>query len=57
METYIKRASYYVFLQLYAIHGAWWHNRFGHRARHGCINLPLSEAEWLYNWADIETRV
>jgi Uncharacterized protein conserved in bacteria len=24
---------------------------------HGCINLPLSAAAWLYNWAPIGTTV
>ncbi|MFH1508934.1 MAG: L,D-transpeptidase family protein [bacterium] len=36
----------------YALHGAYWHNNFGHIMSHGCINLPLGAAEWLYNWAD-----
>lgn len=45
------------FYQGYAIHGAYWHNLFGRKATHGCINLPVKESEWLYNWADIGTRV
>ena len=24
---------------------------------HGCINEPLGQAEWLYNWSSIGTRV
>ncbi|MFC1721305.1 FG-GAP-like repeat-containing protein [Patescibacteria group bacterium] len=35
----------------YTIHGAYWHNNFGHRMSHGCVNEPLTEAGWLYNWA------
>jgi lipoprotein-anchoring transpeptidase ErfK/SrfK len=45
------------FYQGYAIHGAYWHNNFGRRASHGCVNVPLLSAEWLYNWADTGTRV
>lgn len=45
------------FYQDYAIHGAYWHNRFGRRASHGCVNVPLSSATWLYNWASRGTRV
>ncbi len=38
-----------------ALHGTYWHSQFGTGARlsHGCINLPLDAAEWLYNWAPL----
>jgi lipoprotein-anchoring transpeptidase ErfK/SrfK len=45
------------FYQAYAIHGAYWHNNFGRPASHGCVNVPLASAEWLYNWAGVGTRV
>jgi len=45
------------FYQGYAFHGAYWHNRFGKPASHGCVNLPLDAATWLYNWAPAGTRV
>lgn len=45
------------FYQGYAIHGAFWHNNFGVRASHGCVNVPLSSAEWLFAWANTGTRV
>jgi lipoprotein-anchoring transpeptidase ErfK/SrfK len=41
----------------YFIHGAYWHNNFGHRMSHGCINMRTSEAEWIYNWAEVGTQV
>jgi len=34
----------------YALHGAFWHSRFGRRRSHGCINLGPSDARWLFNW-------
>ncbi len=42
-----------------ALHGAYWHNYFGTGVRlsHGCVNLPLDSAAWLYNWAPIGTTV
>ncbi len=42
-----------------AMHGTYWHNMFGTGVRmsHGCINLPLDSAAWLYNWAPIGTPV
>jgi len=45
------------FYGAYAIHGTYWHNKFGSRASHGCVNVPVASAQWLYNWADIGTRV
>lgn len=45
------------FYQGYAIHGAYWHSNFGVRASHGCVNVPLTSAQWLFDWAGIGTRV
>ena len=41
----------------YALHGTYWHNNFGQRMSHGCVNLPTPEAEWFYNWTEIGTPV
>ena len=35
----------------YALHGAYWHNNFGHQMSHGCVNLPIPDAEKLFYWA------
>lgn len=42
-----------------ALHGTYWHNRFGTGARlsHGCVNLPLKSAAWLYDWAAVSMPV
>ncbi len=42
-----------------AIHGTYWHDRFGTGVRmsHGCINVGLTQAAWLYNWAPMGTPV
>ncbi len=45
------------FYQGNAIHGTWWHNKFGHRASHGCVNVPVPASRWLYDWAPLGTRV
>jgi len=34
----------------YALHGAFWHSKFGHERSHGCINLPPSDAKALFSW-------
>ena len=36
----------------YYLHGAYWHNNFGHPMSHGCVNISYANAEWLYNWMD-----
>jgi hypothetical protein len=41
----------------HALHGAYWHNDFGTPRSHGCINLPLWFAEWLYYWLPYGGRV
>ncbi len=41
----------------YAIHGAYWHNNFGTPVSHGCINLPVNNAQWLFEWTKIGTPV
>ena len=38
-------------------HGTYWHNNFGNRMSHGCVNLPLGTAESLYSWAPNGTEV
>ncbi|MCC6703819.1 MAG: L,D-transpeptidase family protein [Thermomicrobiales bacterium] len=42
------------------LHGAYWHNNFGNpaaRSSHGCVNLPLDFAAWLFSWANYGTEV
>ncbi len=41
----------------YGLHGTYWHANFGHPMSHGCVNLPTSEAEWLFYWAAVGTSV
>jgi lipoprotein-anchoring transpeptidase ErfK/SrfK len=45
------------FYQGYGIHGTYWHNNFGHPMSHGCVNTPTTDAQWLYNWADVGTLI
>lgn len=34
-----------------AIHGAFWHNDFGERRSHGCINVKPEDAKWIFRWS------
>jgi len=33
-------------------HAAYWHNSFGQRMSHGCVNLSPRDARWLYEWTE-----
>lgn len=35
-----------------AFHGTYWHNEFNHPHSHGCINLPIEAARWIYLWSN-----
>ncbi len=36
----------------YSLHGAYWHNDFGTRRSHGCVNLSVPDSKWLFYWTD-----
>jgi hypothetical protein len=33
-----------------AIHAAFWHNYFGTRRSHGCVNARPEDAKWIFRW-------
>ncbi len=40
-----------------ALHGAYWHDYFGYRTSHGCVNLTVADAHWLFEWAQLGDQV
>ena len=55
---FLKNVPYVMFFKgSYAIHVTYWHNKFGSRASHGCVNLRVEDAQWVYEWAPMGTRV
>lgn len=40
------------FYGAYALHAAYWHDDFGFIRSHGCVNLALYDAKWLYFWTE-----
>jgi len=36
-----------------AIHGAYWRTYFGYEQSHGCVNLSVGDAHWVYEWAQL----
>lgn len=47
----------YINYQAEALHGAYWHNNFGQKMSHGCINQPLDVAAFMYDFAPLGTQV
>jgi lipoprotein-anchoring transpeptidase ErfK/SrfK len=41
--------------QARAIHGAYWRQKqfFGYQGSHGCVNLPIGDANWVFAWASV----
>jgi len=40
-----------------ALHGAYWRAKMGFEQSHGCVNLTVADAHWLFNWANIDDYV
>lgn len=36
----------------YGLHGAYWHDNFGHPMSHGCVNMRQVDAKKLFSWAN-----
>jgi len=41
------------FDQARALHGAYWRTKMGFTQSHGCVNMTVGDAHWIYNWANI----
>ncbi len=49
----IEDVPFVMYFQLaYALHAAFWHDRFGRPKSHGCVNLAPRDARWLFEWAE-----
>lgn len=40
-----------------ALHGAYWHDSFGIKTSHGCVNLSPRDARWLFNNTNVGDTV
>jgi lipoprotein-anchoring transpeptidase ErfK/SrfK len=57
-DYYLPNVPYVMyFYKGYGLHGTYWHNNFGHPMSHGCINLRIDDAGWLFNWAAVGTVI
>jgi len=37
-----------------ALHGTFWHDGFGYPQSHGCVNMSITDAHWLYKFIEDE---
>jgi lipoprotein-anchoring transpeptidase ErfK/SrfK len=33
-----------------SLHGTYWHDDFGYRHSHGCVNMTIMDAQWVFTW-------
>lgn len=38
-------------------HGTYWHNDFGNPRSHGCVNMPIDVAKYVYEWSPVGLEV
>lgn len=55
----LDQVPYHMYFNgLVALHGAYWHESWGYTHSHGCVNMAISDAHWLYhNWVQEGTTV
>jgi L,D-transpeptidase catalytic domain len=53
VSYYVNRVPWVLFFQAHnALHGAYWHDRFGNTKSHGCVNLAPKDAQYLFDWLE-----
>ena len=57
-EYYVAYVPYTLYFHYgEALHGAPWRSSFGYRGSHGCVNLSVANAKFVFNWAPLGTKV
>lgn len=34
-----------------SLHGTYWHDGFGYRHSHGCVNMTITDSHWAFHWS------
>ena len=37
-----------------SLHGTYWHDGFGYRHSHGCVNMSITDSHWAFQWSQEE---
>jgi lipoprotein-anchoring transpeptidase ErfK/SrfK len=49
---FLKDVPYTMYFhKSYGLHGTYWHSNFGQPMSHGCVNLSIEDAKWLFEFA------
>jgi L,D-transpeptidase catalytic domain len=51
---FLEDVPYIMYFDMYngiALHGTYWHDRYGYKQSHGCVNMTILDAEWTFNWS------
>jgi lipoprotein-anchoring transpeptidase ErfK/SrfK len=57
-DYYLPNVPYTMyFYEGYGLHGTYWHHNFGTPMSHGCVNLSIPDAAWLYDFSSVGTLV
>ena len=55
---YIEQVPYIMYYDdARALHGAYWNNYLGYPGSHGCVNISVADAHWLYDWSNVGDTV
>ncbi len=50
---YLEEVPYIMYYdKARAIHGAYWQSLLGYQRSHGCVNLSVADAHWIYDWTN-----
>jgi hypothetical protein len=47
----VPNIMYFDQLKGIGLHGTYWHDRYGYKHSHGCVNMPILDAEWVFSWS------
>jgi hypothetical protein len=55
---FLERVPWVLYFdQARALHGTYWHDRFGQPQSHGCVNLSPTDAHWFFEFAQVGTVI
>ena len=50
---YLSEVPFTQFFHMpFALHGEYWHDRFGEPKSGGCVNLSVEDSRWLFDWTE-----
>jgi hypothetical protein len=53
MSYHLAEVPFTQFFHLpFALHAAYWHDRFGEPKSGGCVNLSVADSRWLFQWTE-----